>query len=42
VTGVNLTATQRDDLVQAFKAKFFLLGAQQETALPSASFEVLS
>ena len=25
VTGVNLTTTQRDDLVQAFKAKFFLL-----------------
>ena len=24
VTGVNLTTTQRDDLVQAFKAKFFL------------------
>ena len=42
VTGVNLTTTQRDDLVQAFKAKFFLLSAQQETALPSASFEVLS
>ena len=42
VTGVNLTTTQRDDLVQAFKAKFFLPSAQQETALPSASFEVLS
>ena len=25
VTGVNLTTTQRDDLLQAFKAKFFLL-----------------
>ena len=24
VTGVNLTTTQRDDLLQAFKAKFFL------------------
>lgn len=36
VTGVNLTTTQRDDLLQAFKAKFFPLGAQQETALPSA------
>ena len=35
VTGVNLTTTQRDDLVQAFKAKFFLPSAQQETALPS-------
>ena len=27
VTGVNLTTTQRDDLVQAFKAKFFLSDA---------------
>ena len=26
VTGVNLTTTQRDDLVKAFKAQFFLLG----------------
>ncbi len=42
VTGVELTQTQADDLKKAFKAKFFLPSAQQETALPSASFEVLS
>ena len=42
VTGVELTQTQADDLKKAFKDKFFLLGVQQETALPSASDEVLS
>ncbi|MFR8254607.1 MAG: hypothetical protein ACLVAP_13420 [Parasutterella sp.] len=42
VTGVNLTQTQAADLTKAFKDKFFLLGVQQETALPSASDEVLS
>ena len=42
VTNAHLTETQRDDLIKAFKDKFFLLGVQQETALPSASDEVLS
>jgi len=42
VSGVTLTQTQHDDLVKVFKDKFFLLGVQQETALPSASDEVLS
>lgn len=42
VSGVTLTQTQHDDLTKAFKDKFFLLGVQQETALPSASDEVLS
>ncbi|WP_417131688.1 ESPR-type extended signal peptide-containing protein [Parasutterella excrementihominis] len=35
VTGVNLTATQRDDLVQAFKAKFFLLFPNVSTSAVS-------
>ena len=35
VTGVNLTTTQRDDLVQAFKAKFFLPDADASTSAVS-------
>ena len=35
VTGVNLTTTQRDDLVQAFKAKFFLLFPNVSTSAVS-------
>ena len=35
VTGVNLTTTQRDDLLQAFKAKFFLLFPNVSTSAVS-------
>jgi hypothetical protein len=35
VTGVNLTTTQRDDLLQAFKAKFFLPDADASTSAVS-------